>query len=133
VSVGEGRLSSFAFPVSVPLQGAGTTMDRRDATMFPSVGMRILSATIHFLGVTILAHLISRRAIPHKNFTLKDLSPPWICALLILIDSWLFIFSSGILTLGIGLEKNDESCFTGILLCIIFYGTSKLFIYVFLC
>jgi len=52
--------------------------------------------------------------------------------LLIFIDSWLFIFSSGILILGLGLEKNDVSCSMGILLCIIFYGTSKFFIYVFL-
>lgn len=34
--------------------------------------------------------------------------------------------------LGSGLERNDVSCSMGILLCIIFYGSSKLLIYVFL-
>jgi len=51
---------------------------------------------------------------------------------LIFVDSWLFIFSSGILILGTGLERNDVSCSMGIFLCIIFYGSSKLLIYTFL-
>ena len=108
-------------------------MDRPSTVIFPSVGMHILSATIHLLGVTILAHLVSRQTILRGNFTLRDVSWAWICVLLILIDSWLFIFASGILILGVGLEENDVSCSTGILLCIIFYGSSKFFIYVFLC
>lgn len=108
-------------------------MDRLDTMIFPNVGMRVLSALVHFLGVTILAHLISRRTMLRGNFTLRDLSWPWICVLLIFIDSWLFIFTSGILILGFGLETNDTSCSMGILLCIIFYGSSKFFIYVFLC
>lgn len=101
--------------------------------MFPSVGMHVLSTVIHLLGVTVLAHLISRRTMLRGNRTLKDVSWPWFCVLLILIDSWLFVFASGILILGFGLEENEISCSTGILLCIIFYGSSKFFIYVFLC
>lgn len=107
-------------------------MDRPYESLFPSVGMRVLSAIIHLLGPTIIVHLISR-TILHGSFTLKDISWPWICVLLILIDSWLFAFASGLLVLGIGLEKNDASCATGIFLCIAFYGTSKFFIYAFLC
>jgi len=107
-------------------------MDQHNAMVFPSVGMHVLSATIHFLGVSILAHLISRRAMLSGASTLRDVSWPSICVLLILIDSWLFIFSSGLLILGFGLERNDVSCSMGILLCILFYGTSKLFIYIFL-
>lgn len=34
--------------------------------------------------------------------------------------------------LGIGLRKNAEVCASGIYLCVIFYGTSKLLIYLFL-
>ena len=108
-------------------------MDRHNSMVFPNTEMHALSATIHLLGVTILAHLISRRATLHGNLTLKDASWPWKCVLLIFIDSWLFIFTSGILILGVGLEENDVSCSMGILLCIVFYGTSKLFIYTFLC
>ena len=108
-------------------------MDRSTTSLFPTVGMHALSATIHLLGVSILAHIISRRMILRGNFTLRDVSWPWTCVLIIFIDSWLFIFTSGILILGFGLEENDTSCSTGILLCIIFYGTSKFFIYLFLC
>lgn len=96
-----------------------------------STGANVLGAIIHFLGVTVLAHLISRRTIGTQ--TLRDFSWPRICVLLIFVDSWLFIFSSGILVLGTGLERNDVSCSMGILLCIIFYGSSKLLIYTFLC
>ena len=110
-----------------------SVMGRSDPMSFPSAGMHALSATIHLLGVTILAHLISRRAILRGNLTLRDTSWPWKCVLLIFVDSWLFIFTSGVLILGFGLEQNDVSCSMGILLCIIFYGTSKLFIYIFLC
>lgn len=101
--------------------------------VFPSVGASVLSASIHLLGVTILAHLISRRTALRGNSTLRAISWPRICVLLIFIDSWLFIFSSGILVLGSGLERNDVSCSMGILLCIIFYGSSKMLIYAFLC
>ena len=99
----------------------------------PSVGTNVLSAIIHLLGVTILTHLISRRTILRGNLTLRDVSWPRICVLLIFVDSWLFILSSGILILGPGLERNDVSCSMGIFLCIIFYGSSKLLIYTFLC
>lgn len=98
-----------------------------------SIGTDVLSAIIHLLGVTILAHLISRRAMLRGSLTLRDISWPRLCVLLIFVDSWLFIFSSGILVLGSGLEKSDVSCSMGILLCIIFYGSSKLLIYTFLC
>jgi len=108
-------------------------MDRPNSMIFPNVGMHVLSAVIHLLGVTVLAHLISRRTILRGNFTLRDVTWPWTCLLIIFIDSWLFIFTSGILVLGVGLEKNDVSCSMGIILCIIFYGSSKFFIYMFLC
>jgi hypothetical protein len=48
------------------------------------------------------------------------------------VDSWLFLFISGILIFGVGLENNMASCSTAIYLCIGCYGTSKLFIYLFL-
>lgn len=108
-------------------------MDRANAMVFPSIGMHALTAIIHSLGATILAYFISRRTLLRADLTLRDVSWSWICVLLIFIDSWLFIFASGILTLGVGLEENDASCSAGIFLFIVFYGTSKLFIYAFLC
>lgn len=120
-------------PASVPLRGVETAMDPPNSMVFPSVGMHVLSASIHLIGVTVLAHLISRRTILRGNFALRDISWPRTCVLLILIDSWLFIFTSGILILGFGLEKDELGCSMGILICIIFYGSSKFLIYVFLC
>jgi len=54
------------------------------------------------------------------------------CVLFIFLDSWLFLFISGVLIFGIGLEFNAGICSAAIYLCIACYGTSKLFIYCFL-
>jgi len=51
---------------------------------------------------------------------------------LVFLDSWLFLFISGVLIFGVGLEYNATLCSTAIFLCIAAYGTSKLFIYLFL-
>ncbi|KAF9645371.1 hypothetical protein BDM02DRAFT_587825 [Thelephora ganbajun] len=99
-------------------------MNQPNPIMFP--------ATIQLLGITILAHLISRHAILCGNFTLRNIPLRWIYVLLIFIWSWLFLFTSGILLLGFGLERNHVSCSVGVFLCIIFYGSSKFFIYAFL-
>lgn len=120
-------------PIPTLPRGVEIAMDRPSATMFPSVGMHVLSATIHFIGVTILAHIISRRIMIYGSSMLKGASWPSICLLMIFIDSWLFIFASGVLILGTGLERNELSCSMGIFLCIIFYGISKFLIYAFLC
>ncbi|KAF9645372.1 hypothetical protein BDM02DRAFT_589138 [Thelephora ganbajun] len=99
-------------------------MNQPNPIMFP--------ATIQLLGITILAHLISRHTILCGNFTLRNIPLRWIYVLLIFIWSWLFLFTSGILLLGFGLERNHVSCSVGVFLCIIFYGSSKFFTYGFL-
>jgi hypothetical protein len=53
-------------------------------------------------------------------------------ALLIFADSWLFLFSAGLLISGIGLSLNEHACSAGIFLCIFLYAFSKLLIYWFL-
>ncbi|KAM5540261.1 hypothetical protein V8D89_006080 [Ganoderma adspersum] len=45
---------------------------------------------------------------------------------------WAFIFTIAILVHGLGMELSITVCMMGILSCIIFYGTSKIFIYLFL-
>lgn len=50
----------------------------------------------------------------------------------ILTDSWVFIFSSALMTSGIGLSLNSTICGGAIFLCIVFYGLSKVLIYMFL-
>lgn len=52
--------------------------------------------------------------------------------MLVLIDSWLFIFSAGILVHGIGMSSTVSACTAGIFLCIWLYAVSKLLIYCFL-
>lgn len=51
---------------------------------------------------------------------------------MIFIDSWLFIFISGLLVAGVGLSLNEQACTAAIFTCIILYAASKLLIYWFL-
>ncbi|KAJ7876873.1 hypothetical protein B0H14DRAFT_2567984 [Mycena olivaceomarginata] len=60
------------------------------------------------------------------------LSWPRICILLVFLDSYLFLFSTGILVFGVGLQLNATACSTGIYLCVLFYTSSKILIYSFL-
>ncbi|KAJ7253581.1 hypothetical protein C8J57DRAFT_1348532 [Mycena rebaudengoi] len=42
------------------------------------------------------------------------------------------MLSTGLLIFGVGLEASHTACAAGIILCVVFYTTSKIFIYVFL-
>lgn len=101
-------------------------------------------------GVSILSHCISRR-VTHAQFpTWASLFDSWprVCVVLAFVDSWLFVFScmscqvrlyathtdvpaAAISIFGIGLESNEDNCAAAIYLCIAFYGTSKMLIYLF--
>jgi len=102
-------------------------MDKSANMIFPNTGMHILSALIHLIGVSILAHIISSRWVPFR-----DASWPKICLMIVFIDSYLFIFVAGVLVLGAGMEHSETTCSLGIYLCIVFYATSKVFVYWFL-
>lgn len=93
----------------------------------------IISAVVHLLGVSVVSHLISRRAlIDGVQCSLRRASWARLCVLIVFIDSYLFLFTTGVLILGIGMATSTAACSLGIYLCIVFYGTSKLFIYLFL-
>jgi hypothetical protein len=93
----------------------------------------IISAVVHLLGVSVVSHLISRRAlVDGVQCSLKRASWARLCVLIVFIDSYLFLFTTGVLILGIGMATSSVACSLGIYLCIVFYGTSKLFIYLFL-
>ncbi|KAI1795716.1 hypothetical protein LXA43DRAFT_734097 [Ganoderma leucocontextum] len=100
----------------------------QSAGRFPSVGKEVLSALVHLLGISIISGMLSRKLewVTHR--------PSWPRLLVIfnLIDSWTFIFTIAILVHGLGMELSVTVCTMGILSCIIFYGTSKIFIYLFL-
>ena len=92
-----------------------------------------ISAVIHLLGVSVISHLISRRILVEgAQFSLRRASWPRLCVLIIFLDSYLFLFTTGILILGVGMATSAPACSLGIYLCIVFYGTSKFFIYLFL-
>ncbi|KAJ7281465.1 hypothetical protein C8J57DRAFT_76043 [Mycena rebaudengoi] len=105
--------------------------------MFPSTGLQVLSSLVHFLGVTVVTHFLSRSLAVQDLSSIKALSRltwPRLCTLLVFLDSWLFLFTSGVLIFGIGLETQTAGfgCSTAISLCIVFYASSKLLIYAFL-
>ncbi|KAJ3836250.1 hypothetical protein F5878DRAFT_272075 [Lentinula raphanica] len=103
--------------------------------LFPSQGMQALSFLIHILGISVLTHCLSRR-LAAEDWTswssLREMTWVRICILLIFLDSWLFLFASGMLTFGVGLESKEIVCALAIYLCVVFYATSKLLIYSFL-
>ncbi|KAJ6623986.1 hypothetical protein B0H10DRAFT_761452 [Mycena sp. CBHHK59/15] len=103
-------------------------------TMFPTPGLQALSCLIHYLGVTTLTCFISLKSSEYLSSwrAISRLAWARICVLLYLLDSWLFLFTSGVLVFGVGLEKDSAVCSAGILSCIAFYSTSKLLIYIFL-
>ncbi|CAK5267120.1 unnamed protein product [Mycena citricolor] len=104
-------------------------------TMFPSLGIQALITCLHVLGVTIVSCFISRRLILADGFSVRAvLQLPWarLCTLLIFIDSYLFLFASTLVIFGFGLQLNATSCAAGIYLCVLFYATSKILIYLFL-
>jgi len=93
----------------------------------------IISAVVHLLGVSIVSHLISRRVlVDGVQCSLRRASWARLCVLIVFVDSYLFLFTTGVLILGIGMATSPTACSLGIYLCIVFYGTSKLFIYLFL-
>ncbi|KAG8733391.1 hypothetical protein FRC11_006582, partial [Ceratobasidium sp. 423] len=104
-------------------------------TVFSNSGMRILSATIHLVGSSILAYCVARRMKTVRATSvneLKGLSWPRVCILLILVISWLFVIGAGILIHGVGMATSYNACAAGIFLCIWLYAISKVLIYAFL-
>lgn len=101
---------------------------------FPSVGLQVLSSLIHFLGVSILSHCISRRLAAYNILRNGFKSITWarFCILAVLVDSWFFLFLSGVLIFGFGLELVAGVCTAGVFTCILLYAASKFFIYAFL-
>ena len=99
-----------------------------------------------FLGVSVLSFCIARRPAgfrvggqfavsfrptqPHPPVFVASPSQRFFAALL--IDSWIFIFSSALMTSGIGLSLSSTVCEVATSLCGAFYALSKVLIYMFL-
>ncbi|KAI0645571.1 hypothetical protein C8Q79DRAFT_910990 [Trametes meyenii] len=102
---------------------------------FPSVGMEVLSAVIHLFGISTLAFLLAKKirwADISSRQALLRMTWPRLLVVLNIVDSWLFLFSTGLLVNGTGMELNQTVCMLGIINCIAFYVSSKALIYLFL-
>ncbi|KAK0204982.1 hypothetical protein DFS33DRAFT_1258898, partial [Desarmillaria ectypa] len=103
--------------------------------VFPSAGVQLLCSLVFFYRCSNPTHCLSRRTLTEDLTTWKfAVRIPWprLCRLLIFLDSWLFLFSSGVLTFGVGLESHPTICAVAIYICVFFYSTSKLLVYCFL-
>ncbi|KAF9076895.1 hypothetical protein BDP27DRAFT_705913 [Rhodocollybia butyracea] len=94
-------------------------------------GLEILADCVSLVGVSGLSFCISQR-VPRGLRQWKHLTWGRACVLLVLLDSWLFVFFSGLLSSGIGLSWSFLACELGTLACITFYAVSKILIYAFL-
>jgi len=80
-----------------------------------------------------LSYCISHRTPPLGNWKQwSTLTWGRLCVILVLVDSWLFVFLSGVLVNGVGLSYSQTTCSLAIYGCISFYALSKVFIYGFL-
>ncbi|KAF8603698.1 hypothetical protein BDV93DRAFT_493259 [Ceratobasidium sp. AG-I] len=102
--------------------------------VFPNQSMQALSSVIHLLGTSLLAFCFSRRTTgPLLSWeTWASMTWPRLCVLLVFLDSWLFLFSTGILIGGAGMSSTSTNCALGIYACIVLYALSKVLIYLFL-
>ncbi|KAH8107967.1 hypothetical protein BXZ70DRAFT_1003387 [Cristinia sonorae] len=102
---------------------------------FTSIGLKLVSLLINILGIALLSHFVSRRvqlADISSFYGFKDVSFARLCTVATFVDSWCFLFTSILLIHGLGLELNIGVCTAAIAICIGFYATSKLFIFLFL-
>ncbi|KDN37517.1 hypothetical protein RSAG8_10116, partial [Rhizoctonia solani AG-8 WAC10335] len=103
--------------------------------VFPNQSMQALSSVVHLFGCSVIAFCFARRTTGDAFFswqTWLSMSWPRLCVLLVFLDSWLFLFSTGILITGVGMSSSFINCSLGIYACILLYAGSKILIYFFL-
>ncbi|KAF9563195.1 hypothetical protein CPC08DRAFT_334914 [Agrocybe pediades] len=101
---------------------------------FPHPALQVMLAFIIFVGFTTITHCISRR-LQNETLTFRGIRHmPWprMAVILMFLDSWLFMLSSGLLIFGVGLEYSSATCIAAAYSCIIFYSSAKFFVYAFL-
>lgn len=116
----------------------------------PSAVMLNLSAAAYFLGITVVTWCISRWVERHPIWKKKARSTlPWtrLCLLLVLIDTWVYLFWStlyafvisasseltcfagGMLLYGAPAHHEQTRCSVAMIGCTLLYGADKAFIY----
>jgi hypothetical protein len=108
-------------------------LDGRPAVFFTEHSHQVLSTCAHLLGLSILSCCISHRAPSLRNWReWANLTWSRWSVILVLLDSWLFVFFTGVLVNGVGLSSSPHTCALAIYACISFYVLSKVLIYGFL-
>lgn len=98
----------------------------------PSPAMLNLSAVVYLLGITIVTWCIARTTENYPLWSKESLrAMPWprLCLLLTFVDSWLYLFLTGMMLHGAPPQHHVNRCSLGMLACILLYGTSKGLIY----
>ncbi|KAF5328035.1 hypothetical protein D9758_017461 [Tetrapyrgos nigripes] len=99
------------------------------ALYFPLVGIQVLIFVIYFTGLSALSYCISHW-ITHQDTsswnTIRQIRASRLLVFAVFVDSWLFIFSSGILIFGLGLETSPSVCGFAINLCVVFLWVFKM-------
>jgi len=110
-----------------------TEVEKMPPVFFTKHSHQILSSCIHLLGVSFLSYCLAHR-VPSLSSWRQWTSLTWgrLSVLLLLFDSWLFIFFTGVLVNGVGLSFSHRVCALAIYTCISFYGLTKVLIYGFL-
>ncbi|CAE6364219.1 unnamed protein product [Rhizoctonia solani] len=98
----------------------------------PSGAMLNLSALAYLLGITVITWCITQIAQKYSLWTKKAWrAMPWprLCFLLVLVDSWLYLITTGVVIHGAPWQHGPHRCSLGIILCLLLYGTEKVLIY----
>ncbi|KAJ7617245.1 hypothetical protein FB45DRAFT_1063748 [Roridomyces roridus] len=116
------RLGQALVPATLDIMSSATAVSQA------------MSVVILLVGITIVTAFLTKRL--SSSWSLRDgwqrLNWPRLCIVLIFLDSYLFLFASGILMFGVSLQKDTKACASAIYLCVSFYTSSKVLIYAFL-
>ncbi|OTA96723.1 hypothetical protein M434DRAFT_27595 [Hypoxylon sp. CO27-5] len=99
------------------------------ASLSHPVAGTIIGVILSFSACSVLFYFLAQRSLVIRTWQRL----PYIVwlVLAIYIDSWIFVFGTGIINYGIGVDSNIGVCSAAILLCLFCYVTTKL-IYIFL-
>ncbi|KAM0749094.1 hypothetical protein T439DRAFT_61665 [Meredithblackwellia eburnea MCA 4105] len=105
-------------------------MDYTVPTLYPQPYWPPILAAEYLVSIAILGGMISKRFPGWKSWA--QIPVPQIIIFILIVDSFFFVFSAALFTLGIGTSRNTDSCSGGLWMCVIFFATTKAVISVFL-
>ncbi|OTB11384.1 hypothetical protein K445DRAFT_15836 [Daldinia sp. EC12] len=89
-----------------------------------SLAGTVISVILSFAAFCVLSCFLTQRSLAVKAWSRLSLATFLVFA--IYLDSWAFVFGSGIVDYGLGVDSNLGVCSSAILLCLFFYVTSKI-------